>query len=522
MSSVILARLAGRSRERINQTAGLFALAKSKLGFKFLSLVISVLFLGIVFSSLLVLSLQREQLIENARKSATRVSQVIQASLDHAMVSDDAPMLDHMMQMVAGEAGLENLRILDMTGRVRFASVPSEAGRRYLTGEPLCRACHPGDKLPGQVAIPNSQLAGDALLSVTLIANQPQCYSCHGADARPLGLLFVETPLTDLRAQLSESFWRLVFAALLTFALLVGLMTPLLARLVVQPVVELARGVRQIGSGNLDSQTQVKSGNDEVGELAVAFDTMRRQLKAARAEKERRDRELETLHLQNARNQATLEERERLAREMHDSLSQALGFLKLKASIIDDLLTRGQISQAQTNLHQVKEVARETYFDVREAIFGLRHLGPPESEFMPALREFLTLYRTHYGVAVILVVDEHCRPSFSPEVSIQLTRIIQEALTNARKHARARLVRVMVEQSDYFWRVAVEDDGQGFDPQRVPRGGQQFLGLHIMRERAESIGAELELYSRPSGGTSVVVRIPIKSEQDNTSESTGG
>ncbi|OGO40727.1 MAG: hypothetical protein A2Z03_07220 [Chloroflexi bacterium RBG_16_56_8] len=152
---------------------------------------------------------------------------------------------------------------------------------------------------------------------------------------------------------------------------------------------------------------------------------------------------------------------------------------------------------------------------MREAIFGLRHLASPGPEFLPALEEYLNEYRTYYGLQVQLVHPDGCRPYFSDQVTAQLTRIIQEALTNIRKHALTNQARIQIEQIDHQWRVTVEDDGQGFDPHRIPKSAQQFLGLQIMRERAASIGAELEVNSRPGGGTSVILRLPLASENPN-------
>ncbi len=221
------------------------------------------------------------------------------------------------------------------------------------------------------------------------------------------------------------------------------------------------------------------------------------------------------LHYQDLRNRATLEERERLAREMHDSLAQALSYLKLQASLTDDLLSNGQISQAQANLREVKEIAGETYVDVREAIFGLRHLGSPGSEFLPAFNEYLSEYRTHYGLPVELVLENGCQPSFRAEVSLQLTRIIQEALTNVRKHAVANQVIVRFARVDREWRITVEDDGDGFDPGHIPTAAGQYLGLHIMRERALGIRARVEVDSTRGSGTTVTIRIPFEKESQH-------
>ncbi len=647
--------------EYVARSKSIFSFQRSKLGFELLIIVVGTVLLGMVFSSILILSLEQQQLEDSARASARRVSTVIQASLEHAMLTNDTAMLDQMMKSVASEVGL-HICILDVDGRVRLSSIPDNVDQRFAPGDPRCNACHLTGTDFKSASIPSSKIVGDNMLNVNVISNQPACYSCHGSGTRPLGLLLVETPLADLNAQLSSSFWRLVLSTLITFALLVGLLTPALRRLVIQPVVRLARGAAEIGAGNLDCPVQVDS-DDELSELAKTFDAMRQQLKAALLEKESRNRELQilndiaraasqlldpqqildlTIHIavsslgveagsihlldrertrftlhacqgipqcrkmacdirlfsqavagltrsdgqvvsvpvtiaggswglgqdvegrsyvgvplkakgvlmgaitlitrpgqvvteegakilkamgeevgyalanaiqfQNVRYQATLDERERLAREMHDSLAQALGYLKLKASMTDELLSGGEIAQAQANLREVKEIAGKTYFDVREAIFGLRNAALPGSEFLPALEEYLNEYRAYYGLNVKLVVINGYRPSFPAEASIQLTRIIQEALTNVRKHARTSQARVRFERDDLHWRVTVEDDGQGFDSNQVPKAGQPFFGLQIMRERAESIGAKLEIDSQPCGGTRVIIQMPATRE----------
>jgi signal transduction histidine kinase len=221
---------------------------------------------------------------------------------------------------------------------------------------------------------------------------------------------------------------------------------------------------------------------------------------------------LNAIRFQRARYEATLEERERLAREMHDSLAQALGYLKMKASMTDELLSGGQIDEAQVNLREVKEIAGETYFDVRETIFGLRNTSAKGSQFLPGLEEYLDKYRLHYGLQVHLAAEENCRPTFSPETSIQLTRIIQEALTNVRKHADSTEATIRFARSDHHWRITVEDQGAGFDSRTTQTEGWRFLGLHIMQERAEGIGAELAVDSQPGCGTRVMIRVPFESE----------
>ena len=212
---------------------------------------------------------------------------------------------------------------------------------------------------------------------------------------------------------------------------------------------------------------------------------------------------------QQVRHLATVEERDRLARELHDRLAQALGYLNVKASITDELLSGGQINQAQASLLEMKEIAKETYTDVREAIFSLRTTASSGLGLLATLQEYLAEYRAHYGVDARLVVDDESLAEFPADVGLQIIRIIQEALTNVRKHAGASKAWVRFEQHGDRVRISVEDDGRGFDPAQVAGEGRRYFGLQIMRERAESVGGDLELDSRPGKGTRLVIRVPL-------------
>ena len=217
----------------------------------------------------------------------------------------------------------------------------------------------------------------------------------------------------------------------------------------------------------------------------------------------------QALRYHNLRYFAAVEERSRLAREMHDSLAQALAYLKLKASVTDELLSGGQIDKARQNLAEVKEIAGETYSDVRETIFSLRESAMPGLEFVPTLEHYVSEYRLHYGLPVTLDVSRNgTQPTFPAATGIQLYRIVQEALTNVRTHAGASQAWVRLAHADDGWRITVEDDGRGFDPTQIESNGRQHFGVQIMRERAEGVGARLELDSQPGLGTRVVILVP--------------
>ena len=214
---------------------------------------------------------------------------------------------------------------------------------------------------------------------------------------------------------------------------------------------------------------------------------------------------------QQIRHVAALEERERLAREIHDNLAQALSILKLQASNIDDLLRRGQIEQAQAFLAEMKATATEAHTDARETIFGLRHSSSSASEFLSTLCACLDRFRSVSGIDARLVAPDETISTLSTATVIQLTRVIQEALTNVRKHAGADAVVVQLEPSDGHLSVTVEDNGRGFDLDQVTNRGTGGVGLQIMRERAESVGGHLEVHTAPGRGTRVVAQIPLTS-----------
>lgn len=223
---------------------------------------------------------------------------------------------------------------------------------------------------------------------------------------------------------------------------------------------------------------------------------------------------IENAHLyRQLRSMATLEERDRLAREMHDHLAQTLGYMNIKATITGDLISNRKYRLALDSLDELKRVAKVAYTDVREAIFNLRTTVSAGTSLLASLQEYLAQYGVHYGLEVHLVIENDDTNEFSPEVTGQLLHIIQEALTNVRKHSDATLVLVRYDQSGARVRVTIEDNGQGFVPEEVPDRGHQHVGLNVMRERAESIGGTLVLESELGRGTRVIVTAPTTIEE---------
>lgn len=220
------------------------------------------------------------------------------------------------------------------------------------------------------------------------------------------------------------------------------------------------------------------------------------------------------LVVQNARLMAELEyhtmlqERARLAREIHDGLAQTIGFLKLQAAQLRNHLTRSDLEKARDSAETVYATLTEAYQDARQAIDGLR-ISPDDCGLHGWLGQIAEEFSELSGLAVD-VGDIDADLNISPEVQAQLIRIVQEALSNVRKHAEAHEVRIACSGSDDDGSLILEvrDDGIGFAPEDVSSASQ--YGLRGMRERAELIGADFQVISRPYQGTAIRVRLPIK------------
>ncbi|HOQ98858.1 MAG TPA: GAF domain-containing sensor histidine kinase [Anaerolineae bacterium] len=206
---------------------------------------------------------------------------------------------------------------------------------------------------------------------------------------------------------------------------------------------------------------------------------------------------------------ATNEERARLARDLHDQLSQALGYLELKASSTRLSLSEGGVEQAEAGLVEIEQAVEQLYEQVHEAIFRLRAAVGFGSEFLPALRKHLLEYGMYYGVeAQVVVEEEESLAGFAPRVGMQVFYIILEALANVRKHSHARRAWVRFEAEGAGVCVTVEDDGRGFDPQQAPQANSRHFGLQTMRERAQSVGGRVTVVSQVGRGTRVVIWVP--------------
>ncbi len=213
---------------------------------------------------------------------------------------------------------------------------------------------------------------------------------------------------------------------------------------------------------------------------------------------------------QRVQDSAVILERERIAREMRDGLGQVLGYINAKTLAVKKLITDSRVSEAYSELSDMEGVARDLYADVRESILGLRTSSQHKGGLVPELRQYMERYGEMSGVEARLNVSAQSdKFPLAPSIEIQLMRILQEALTNVRKHADASIVSVDFRLNGSELKVEVVDNGRGFDPEGPKAAGWPRFGLQTMRERAESVGGSFDIESEPDGGAKVIVSVPM-------------
>lgn len=205
--------------------------------------------------------------------------------------------------------------------------------------------------------------------------------------------------------------------------------------------------------------------------------------------------------------QAILEERERVAKEMHDGFGQTLTYLTAMVATMEQLLRRDKVEEAMAKLADTRKMLGEAHQEVRMAIFHLRQETSGE-DLLSQTRGLVDQFSRQSGIETDLVVEGASRVDLPFEKGIQVVRIIQEALANVRKHAGAAHVTVRINRFENTLEISVEDDGRGFDPSTVLETGQNF-GLYIMEERTQAVGGDLKIASAAGKGARITLRVPM-------------
>jgi PAS domain S-box-containing protein len=212
------------------------------------------------------------------------------------------------------------------------------------------------------------------------------------------------------------------------------------------------------------------------------------------------------------RESVALEERQRLAHELHDSVSQSLYAIQLGAGMARQRLDENPGAAAQP-IDYVMRLAQASQAEMRAVLFDLRPEALESDGLVAGINRQIEAVRVRRGIVVQTIATEE--PELHIEAKEALYRVAREALWNTVKHARARRVDVRLEVRQDSVSLEISDDGIGFDPKRSYPG---HLGLHSMQERATRVGGSLEILSIHHHGTRVVVSVPMAAQSSNRTE----
>jgi two-component system nitrate/nitrite sensor histidine kinase NarX len=209
---------------------------------------------------------------------------------------------------------------------------------------------------------------------------------------------------------------------------------------------------------------------------------------------------------------AVSEERNLLAQELHDSIAQGLAFLNIQVQLLQDSLRKGNADEAMQTAGQLREGVQESYDDVRELLVHFR-TRVHQSDLDTAINSALEKFEGQTGIGTDFERIGKGAPLL-PTDEIQIMHIVQESLSNIRKHAKAEHVQVTVSREIGRIKVDIQDNGVGFDPENCPNClSDRHVGLKIMRERAHRIGGECRIASIPGQGSRVTLTLPRENRE---------
>jgi signal transduction histidine kinase len=372
-------------------------------------------------------------------------------------------------------------------GRAAASELPAPAAQA-ITSAPSTHMIIKGSTT---VAMPYSTSYGGVLFMVWPVGG-----AGVSRPPGPIAYVYVQAPwspgfINPVRArgelsQVGEIGSLLAAPLVLLLAIVpVGVLFGLLASWrVVRRVRRLERATLAVADGDY-AVTLPVSGRDEVGRLEANFTTMTRQLGSALAAERQR-----------ATGDARAAERARIAREVHDSISQHLFALRMIAAGMR------RADPGNQQVRAIENISEEALRDMQALLIELRPAGLDGAGLAPALQEICTAYHHRLGITVDASLDDVAVPA---PVEHALLRITQEACTNAVRHGNARRLAVSMTRQDGHVELAVRDTGTGFDP-AAPHAGS---GLAHIRERVAELGGTVDIYSAPGRGAALIVRVPM-------------
>ncbi|MDE3090448.1 MAG: HAMP domain-containing protein, partial [Chloroflexota bacterium] len=387
----------------------------------------------------------RELELSSAQAQAAFASSLIEASLEHEMLTQDLSDLASIVNRIGQQPGIRSIYLLDLNDQVQFSPQTNLVGTRLDRRDPACQVCHVASEPPRGNSILFTSTAGEQLLRYCEpIANRPECYGCHNSQQRILGALISDLSLTETNQRLNADLQGTGIAGVGAIVIAILVVHLLLSRFALGKLQRFAPIVQRFGQGDLAARLP-PSGDDEVGLVATAFNQMANGLQTRERENERLHHELQ--EKETARSQllqkviATQEEeRRRISRELHDDFAQSLTALSVTVQSALQTLPP-EMRTLRQQLEQLQALVVDTLGETSRWIQDLRPRMLDDLGLAPSIRMYAELRLEASGTAVE-VEASGLKQRLPPEIEITLFRVVQEAVANIAKHAHARHARI--------------------------------------------------------------------------------
>lgn len=456
--------------------------------------------IALIFLSLIHYVRERNLVMGQIDDMATLSGEQLVRSLKYAMLHNKRELISKIIKDVSANGFADRIQILEFKGVVKYDTNQTSIDQQYLLSEPGCVECHqytPAQRPRTTLIDPDD----DSLRIFIPVVNKQECYQCHDAQKKYLGFVVMDSSLTGLRSHLLNHLWSDAMISIIVTIVVIFIVYWLLRVLVVSRVEVWKQGLLRYAEGDFSARIPVAP--DEVGTISATINYMAKKLES---------HENEHMERQLVREQAIIQERERIARELHDGMAQLLGYVNTKAMAVRLNLQKQRTTEAEKNMLQLEEAAQSLSADMRDAILGLRATSQLGDGLKILITEYAAQFTRLSGLSIqVEIPDDLAAFSLAVEAELQLLRIIQEALSNVRKHAKARTIFIQMDSPDeHTLRLVIKDDGKGFGAHNLKTDKHLHFGLHTMAERAESVGGTFELVSAPGQGTSIIVTLPLK------------
>ncbi len=204
-------------------------------------------------------------------------------------------------------------------------------------------------------------------------------------------------------------------------------------------------------------------------------------------------------------------EKRKISRELHDGPAQTIASMLIRIDLINYLFEEDS-PRAMEELASIKGMGRESLNDIRRIMFDLKPSAVYEEGLIATLKEYFTAYESRYDFEIDFVFFGQ-ENKYDLPMEIALFRLVQEAITNVRKHAGVKKAMVKLEVSPSVLRIVIKDQGRGFDVDKLSGSRQESYGIIGMRERAELLGGEIKIISNPGSGTQVIVEVATEGDE---------